>query len=524
MGTVFAIEMPFTDIQTTDPYYGSVTELYEWRVITDNGDHLFRPNDLMNRDFFVSLAVGIGCHKCETPSIGDILKYQISPFVDLPKTNQFYYCIAYAKDNNIAQWYILDNNGKSTCENSKQYMSSPFCATNTITRIEAVAILLRRAKLWDDTLNAGNFDHSSIIPDTTSYWYGYAKKWIEADLIIQKSDKTIGQDEKITRGEFAIMAARILRYTQCQISANTNTVPLDIVILSGTGVPSQKTSFSQWSTETLSIISGTGSWYKSWTLVNTSTNETLTGNTDTYPINKLGCGTWINTVSLIDTSSQVIASTAYNTITIECSNQKTNWLSVDIVAKPISGEITKPISLSSIVGGGSGIISYRWNYDDGSTSQSSGDTIHIFTNSGIYTVTLTVIDAAGNTAQSSLVVKITGDRDTDWDGILDPNDACPLVYAKTLSGCPNIITYPNINTTTSSWITTSNSTISNNICLESHRKTQWIIVGSPNCLQCPCSNSISINSLLRSCDVVFPTILSPTLDAIYSRGWFYLIP
>ena len=57
----------------------------------------------MNRDFFVSLAVGIGCHKCETPSIGDILKYQISPFVDLPKTNQFYYCIAYAKDNNIAQ-------------------------------------------------------------------------------------------------------------------------------------------------------------------------------------------------------------------------------------------------------------------------------------------------------------------------------------------------------------------------------------------------------------------------------------
>jgi hypothetical protein len=57
----------------------------------------------MNRDFFVSLAVGIGCHKCETPSIEDILKYPISPFIDLPKTNQYYYCIAYAKDNNIAQ-------------------------------------------------------------------------------------------------------------------------------------------------------------------------------------------------------------------------------------------------------------------------------------------------------------------------------------------------------------------------------------------------------------------------------------
>jgi hypothetical protein len=57
----------------------------------------------MSRDFFVSLAVEIGCHQCETPSMDDIITYQISPFIDLPKTNQYYYCIAYAKDNNITQ-------------------------------------------------------------------------------------------------------------------------------------------------------------------------------------------------------------------------------------------------------------------------------------------------------------------------------------------------------------------------------------------------------------------------------------
>ena len=99
----FSASVPFTDIKSSDPYYNAVSDLYNSSIITDNGDHLFRPNDLMSRDFFVSLAVGIGCHKCETPSVDDIIKYQISPFIDLPKTNRYYYCIAYAAENNIAQ-------------------------------------------------------------------------------------------------------------------------------------------------------------------------------------------------------------------------------------------------------------------------------------------------------------------------------------------------------------------------------------------------------------------------------------
>ena len=153
----------------------------------------------MARDFFVSLAVGIGCKACITPSTADIVRYPISPFVDLPKVNPYYYCIAYAKEYNIAQGYIMNEVGQSTCENSQSYTSSPFCASNTITRIEAAAILLRRAKLWDDTLNNTNFDRSLSIPDTTSYWYGYAKKGIEIGIINPESDGNIGQDEKITR-------------------------------------------------------------------------------------------------------------------------------------------------------------------------------------------------------------------------------------------------------------------------------------------------------------------------------------
>jgi hypothetical protein len=55
-------------------------------------------------------------------------------------------------------------------------MSSPFCAANSISRIESAAILLRRARLWDDTLNSGTFDKAMSISDVTPYWYGYAKK------------------------------------------------------------------------------------------------------------------------------------------------------------------------------------------------------------------------------------------------------------------------------------------------------------------------------------------------------------
>ena len=168
--------MPYTDVPANAPYASAVQELYDGHIITDDGSHLFRPTDLMARDFFVSLAVGIGCHQCITPSVTDIVRYQVSPFVDLPKINQYYYCVAYAKEYNIAQGYILNEVGQTTCEDNHQYTSSPFCAGNTITRIESAAILLRRAKLWDDTLNSASFDHTLSIPDTTSYWYGYARK------------------------------------------------------------------------------------------------------------------------------------------------------------------------------------------------------------------------------------------------------------------------------------------------------------------------------------------------------------
>lgn len=819
--------MSFTDIKTTDPYYYAVKDLYDGWIITDNWDHLFRPNDLMSRDFFVSLAVEIGCHECQTPSTDDIIRYQISPFIDLDKSNTYYYCIAYAADNNITQWYILNENNKAYCENKKEYASSPFCAENTISRIEASAILLRRAKLWDDTLNQTNFDKTLAIPDVKSYWYGYAKKGIEIWILKQKNDNTIGQDEKISRWEFAIMAAKILQYTQCSNTNTDNIIESSIVIKDANGSNINKSDFWMWEKFTLNAITGSGNWNYTWTLKNPNTGEIIIFSGATIDWSKLNEGTWIVDVDIIDPQNGNTVSQSQSTINIWNSNtysgdigiktsngtlsnsntfnikdtitlvsthtwwpwdqsweaidEKTgkivtgigkelpgsklgewnwsitlitrdpktgtivdtdkrniiinnNWssntnnnLSVNLVATPIVANLWESINLNTHTNGTGNLI-YKWDFGDGTIlTTNSGNTTHPFTAPWIYPITVTVTDPkTWETAQSIVVVRVTGNIDTDGDGIFDIDDSCPYIYAKTTNGCPIVNTYnpntgnnwsnsnngntninntvaaqigirwnngniinssnfnkwdsfilvpitstwtwnytwtatnpvtwqvingtwnnlsgslfdtgdwtvklnvidpkdnsivasPSItlhiwdtNTTTSSgnyipcvtvfanpisanintpidfdsytcpnnnnliynwnywdgmtfpnskntshtytlpgiytvtlkvtdpitgktgesqviisitWAATytNESTGINNICIADRKKKQWLLIGTPNCTQCPCSNSIEINSLLRSCDVVFPTVLSPTLNSIYTRGWFYLV-
>lgn len=237
---------PFTDVKPTDAYHDAVSELFDARIISDDGSHLFRPNEPMNRDFFVSLTTAIGCKECLTPTSDDLIKFHKSPFIDLPKTNQFYYCIAHSADEGVTQGYNIDPNlGSVSCENGENFSSSPFCADNKISRIEAVAMLLRRAKLWDDNKNNGNFEKKENFSDVSEYWYGYAQKSLEIGILTKKSDNSIGQDEKISRGEFAVMAAKILGYTQCDfISKNRkNTIASHIEIIDDTGKTQNGTTF-----------------------------------------------------------------------------------------------------------------------------------------------------------------------------------------------------------------------------------------------------------------------------------------
>jgi hypothetical protein len=58
-----------------------------------------------------------------------------------------------------------------------------------------------------------------------------------------------------------------------------------------------------------------------------------------------------------------------------------------------------------------------------------------------------------------VVIRVTGNIDTDGDGIFDIDDACPYIYAKTINGCPTVNTYnPNNNNNSNS----NNTTTGNN--------------------------------------------------------------
>lgn len=149
-----AASIPFTDVRNTDPYYSAIAELYSARIISDDGSHLFRPTEPMTRDFFTSLVMSVGCTSCTKATPEMVSLYQTSPFIDIRKSNPYYYCIAEAKAIGITQGYILDQTQSTSCEDGTKYTSSPFCASNSTSRIEATAMLLRRANLWNDTLNS----------------------------------------------------------------------------------------------------------------------------------------------------------------------------------------------------------------------------------------------------------------------------------------------------------------------------------------------------------------------------------
>ena len=117
------------------------------------------------------------------------------------------------------------------------------------------------------------------------------------------------------------MAAKILAYTQCQKVNANNAIAVAIVIQNSNNETINETSFPQGSNNQLSTITGTGDWDKKWTFTNPETKEIYTGTGNTFPLKNLGCGTWINTVELIDKQTKEVKSSASNTITIECSNQ-----------------------------------------------------------------------------------------------------------------------------------------------------------------------------------------------------------
>lgn len=150
------------------------------------------------------------------------MKYRNAPFLDFEKKSPYFYCVSYAKEKEIVFGYSIPGNSSYACQDEKSWEGVPFCAKNRTSRIEAAAMLLRQAGLWNDALNSETFQKKYEIADVEGYWYGYAQKGIEAGILSLGSDKALRPDEYVTKREFVTMAAAIYSLNMCEAKTALN--------------------------------------------------------------------------------------------------------------------------------------------------------------------------------------------------------------------------------------------------------------------------------------------------------------
>ncbi|MCK9272145.1 PKD domain-containing protein [Candidatus Gracilibacteria bacterium] len=512
-----ASSLPFTDIAKTDNFYSNLEYLYNMGIIKDNPTHKFNPSGLIRRDEFVGIVVGVGCKDCISPSIEDIIKYNTLPFIDVEKNNPYFYCISSGKDDGIIKGYLLDSSGKYTCQNKKTFTETPFCPENNITRIEAVTVLLRTAKIWNDELNS-NISRTTVINDVDDKWYGFAKKGIETGILKANSENKVFPNEYINKGEFINMAYKIFGINSCELkSKQKSDLSSEIKIFdkenlnscSGKGTPSNLTNSKNTIYDFFGYTENVGDFSYIWEFTNLSTKEIIIKEGKCLNDFDLKTnGKWIVKLTIKDNSNGK-KSTSYSEINI--SNNKSG-ISANILGNPIYGSIPLKVDFSSIVGGGDSNYTYNWDFGDNNNS-SLKNPENIYLNPGVYSVILRVTDESVNEAVASIQIEVAKNLDSDNDGTLDKNDLCPLVFGPASnSGCPIVKENSKINT----------NQIQNK-CLQDKIVQNGFINAKLSCTSCPCDFSINFNAELRTCDIIFPAIISKDETEIFSRGAIFNI-
>jgi len=507
---VSASWLPFTDVNKSDNFYSNLEYLYNMWIIKDNLSHKFNPNWLIRRDEFVGIVVWVWCKDCISPSISDILKYNNLPFVDVEKSNTFFYCISSGKEDWIIKWYLLDSKSKYTCQNNKTYSETPFCPENNITRIEAVTVLLRTAKIWNDELNS-NISRTTEISDVDDNWYGFAKKWIEVWILKINSDKKVFPNEYINKAEFINMAYKIFGINSCELKSKDNwdlSSEIKIYDKDNSGSCSWRwtlSNLSQWSATIYDFLWYTESSWNfsySWEFTNLTTKEII--KKEGKCLNDFDLKTnwkWIIKLTIKDLWSSK-TSTSYSQIFI--NNDDKAWIRANISANPIYGSGPLKIDFNSIVSWWDAKYTYSWDFWDTHVSNLKNPT-NTYLNPWVYTVILRVTDESNHEALTSIQVEVVKNSDRDGDGVLDTNDLCPLVFwPASNAGCPILSEF--------SWIKKVE-----NKCLQDRFSQNWFINWKLTCTSCPCDFSIKFNAEIRTCDIIFPAIISKDETEIFSR-------
>ena len=192
------LENPFTDLNTAHPFYQAIIDLYNRNILKGYDDGSFQADAKISRAEFVKVALGASnCFDCASPTEETKQMFQDQkPFPDVNLTDWFYYCISIAKKELMVTGY---GDGQ-------------FHPQKNISRKEAVAVLLRQAGVVLEEMPEGAY---TDVPE-----YDWAKDYVHTAVnmgLVQSIGGFTFPNQEITRGEFAMMASRILEIRDCRI-------------------------------------------------------------------------------------------------------------------------------------------------------------------------------------------------------------------------------------------------------------------------------------------------------------------
>ena len=189
--------LPFSDIDTSSPYYEAIKSLYERNILSGYTDGTFRPDASISRAEFVKIALGAtACLDCTRPTEAEIERFfEAQPFPDVTVQDWYHFCIAKAKKLSMVMGYG----------------DGFFRAERNISRAEAVAILLRQAGIpLEESPKVPVHD---VAPD--AWYYKEVMTGVNLGMISSHYGFTF-PDQAITRGEFAMMANTLLSLSDCR--------------------------------------------------------------------------------------------------------------------------------------------------------------------------------------------------------------------------------------------------------------------------------------------------------------------
>lgn len=208
------VEDVFNDVSKDYKYYNELQFLYDRWIFSPDENWNLSPYSLLTRAEFVAVTMEVSCNKCMPPNVPfDLInKYDSEPFFDVKKSDDFFYCIADAKEKNVVRWY----SDWYLCEDwTYSENQTPFCQENFVTREEAIAVLLRNSAIFSIEDNKEITDlifkwsisvplAVDVLPLENGYpygFYGYFKKALEYEY----NDTLVSSDWNFIDKKYSII-------------------------------------------------------------------------------------------------------------------------------------------------------------------------------------------------------------------------------------------------------------------------------------------------------------------------------